>query len=229
MGIDYIAGDPRGLSAELQDAPLQCVPTWQTSISLDEMRVLGWLRSHHLEIEDGERRYNIDRRAIAGAIAWEALKNPHPSFVLWPGAGKVHSVGYYGNSRIPAVIGGPEGAAEAAERLGYLPERSLLGRIRILRTPIGSIGYIAAIMRTGADIAENRGFIIADKPELLCEFYQGWTPQKWSAHMATKARGSVLKPGDTMALWVRNNIGFLEDAVGKPSLVPASMDTRISK
>src|SRR6478735_3154743 len=165
------------LSGELQDAPFQCVNTTQRISDLsDEMRVLAWLRRYRAQIEVAEQRYNVDRRAIAGAIAWEALRNPHRSFFLWPGAGKVHAIGYYGGTHLPAIIGGPPSSAESAEKLGYLPRQTLIERVRVLRSPAGSILYIAAIMRMGADLAENRGFIISDKPDLLAEFYQAWTP-----------------------------------------------------
>ena len=63
------------VSFELKDAPFACVNTSLRVISLAEMRVLAWLQEHRHEITTAERRFRADRRAIAGAIAWEALQN----------------------------------------------------------------------------------------------------------------------------------------------------------
>lgn len=211
------------LSGELKDAPLECVPT-------SRVRVLAWLRGVRPQIIAAEKRFNIDRRAIAGAIAWEALENSHAAFPLWPGPGKVHSVGYYSGTHIPAIIGGPLSSAESVEKMGYLKKQSFFGRIGTLKTPTGAIFYIAAIMRMGADLAENRGFIINDKPDLLTEFYQAWTPAKWSADLASKP-GPPRKLGapDRMAIWVKSHLDFLEEAVGMPSLIKACVDTRVNQ
>jgi hypothetical protein len=218
------------LSEELKDAPFECVPTTKVRVRCpsDEMRVLAWLRGVRPQIIAAEKRFNVDRRAIAGAIAWEALENPHPTFFLWPGAGKVHSVGYYSGTHIPGIIGGPPSSAESVEQMGYLKKQSWwYSRSAVLKTPTGAIFYIAAIMRMGADLAENRGFIINDKPDLLTEFYQAWTPDKWSANLASKpGPPRKLEAPDRMAVWVKAHLSYLGEAVGMPSLVPACVNTR---
>jgi hypothetical protein len=114
--------------------------------------------------------------------------------------------------------------AEEIEDKGYLPSQTDTDRIALLRSPVHSIRYIAAIMRAGADVAAEFGFIINDRPEILTEFYQGWTLDKWRAHFKSKPKGSVLIAADAMAVWVMSKLSFLEDGVGKPDITPASSD-----
>lgn len=40
--------------------------------------VRRWLAAHRAEIVAAEATFNVDRRAIAGAIAWEAMVNVIP-------------------------------------------------------------------------------------------------------------------------------------------------------
>ena len=88
------------VSYELRDAPGMCVPTSLTAISLAQMGVLAWLVQHQAEIATAERRFDVDRRAIAGAIAWEASVKPRGTlagiFGCFVGPGKSHVVtGYF--------------------------------------------------------------------------------------------------------------------------------------
>ena len=79
------------ISIELADAP---------EASTSESRVFFWLVKNIGGILATEKAYSIDRRAIAGAIAWEALRNPKDSLELelrtatgtarFSGPGKVH-------------------------------------------------------------------------------------------------------------------------------------------
>ena len=43
-----------------------------------ELQVMSWLQTNLQDIIAAEQRWRIDRRAIAGAIAWEALMNAKP-------------------------------------------------------------------------------------------------------------------------------------------------------
>lgn len=62
-----------------------------------EKAVLSWLQHYAPDIIAAEKLWHVDRRAIAGAIAWEALQNPD-SFIklslFGAGPGKVHAVYY---------------------------------------------------------------------------------------------------------------------------------------
>jgi hypothetical protein len=55
-----------GISYELADAP--CART-------ASLRVYRWLQMQRPELRQAEARFRVDRRAIAGAIAYEALDN----------------------------------------------------------------------------------------------------------------------------------------------------------
>src|ERR1700761_5235332 len=68
-----------GSSYEMEDAPRVCVATRICSMRPEAMRVLAWMRDHRDDIAGAERRFEVDRRAIAGAIAWEAIENPRPT------------------------------------------------------------------------------------------------------------------------------------------------------
>ena len=69
------------------------VETSLTGLDAAELQVLGWLRENKQNIVDAEGTFRIDRRAIAGAIAWEMLENVRP-LTSWHlstvGPGKVH-------------------------------------------------------------------------------------------------------------------------------------------
>lgn len=223
---NYATG--RGVSNELRDAPEVCVATRRKTITPDEMRVLAWLKSHAPEIVAVESQYNIDRRAIAGAIAWEALENVKHGTGLWPGPGKVHASGV--TKIFGRAIPNPtkKSVAEETEDAGYLPARSgVMDRYNKLKSPSASIAYIGAIMRAGSDIAEGNGFTMNDDPVALTEFYQAWDLERWRKHMQTKAPGSAIVGADPMAIWVGKNLDYLEDAVGKPNVRAECSDTRV--
>jgi hypothetical protein len=59
-----------------------------------QRQVLAWLRAYRREIEQAEREFRIDRRAIAGAIAWEMLKNVWQQSLRSVGPGKIHLWNY---------------------------------------------------------------------------------------------------------------------------------------
>src|SRR5215813_10567928 len=49
------------------------VPSRISGLDAAEMQVFAWLRANKDEIVNAERTFRVDRRAIAGAIAWEML------------------------------------------------------------------------------------------------------------------------------------------------------------
>jgi hypothetical protein len=195
------------LSYELADAPSSPNP---------KARARLWLIQHRPEIEAAEARFKIDRRAIAGAIAWEAIENVRlawtPSSV---GPGKVHiyrdlDKGDWLNE---------DTVAKQTEGAGYLPKQNLEGRKNILGTARGAITYIAAIMRAGADIAFEEGrFDIESDIEVLTWYYNSIDLPRWRELIKAKQRGTSFNTSqNAMSVWTQANVGLLEAAVGKPS------------
>jgi hypothetical protein len=190
------------ISFELSDAwdlPRPTDPP--AALTPAELQVMSWLQAHQHEIADVERRRHVDRRAIAAAIAWEALKNPLPLSVRAVGPGKVH---FRAN------------VVHEVEAAGYLPVRTDAQRMPILRTPAGAIEYIGAIMQAQADIAASIGWDTRRNVPILANEYQGSDLSKWRAHLASKTPGAPLEVGNNMAIWAGQNIPYLEAAVGAP-------------
>jgi hypothetical protein len=209
------------VSEELKDAPRISVQNKQKAMSLSETRVFAWLRLYTPQIAAAEKQFNVDRRAIAGAIAWEALENisTHHLFSRWSGPGKIHYKRGFWEKNKPTV-------AQETEDAGYLAkQKSDDERGKYLEDPTHSIFYIAAIMRGGADAAEENGYIVSNRPDILTDFYQAHNLGPWRAHLAAK-RGTPLVAGNDMAHWVSAHLGFLEDAVGTPEVKLMSIDVR---
>jgi hypothetical protein len=193
--------EPAKVSFELADAPIS---------SSAHTRVKKWLAANKSDIIASETFFMVDRRAIAGAIAWEAMENILPISARAVGPGKVH----YSTSRLPFVEGDP--VAKQIEQAGYMPKQSMSKRKEILATPQGAIKYIAAIMKAEADEAVKAGYHLNCNPPMLTTFYNAWDFPGVKSLFATKKAPSPLVPNDKMGGWVDKNINFLEDAVGKP-------------
>lgn len=205
----------KGVSFELADAPeAKDVTTKVAGLSNDEKRVLGWLENNKTAIIDAEGAFKIDRRAIAAAIAWEALENVRGSWTPSSvGPGKVHI-------RTHRVVG-EDTVAKQVEDAGMVPKQDMEGRKKTLATPAGAIKYVAAIMKAGADIAfEEKKFEISKNPPVLCFMYQTDDLPKWRDRMKKKKAGEELSPGDQMGLWAKVHMRFLEEAVGTPAFTP---------
>jgi hypothetical protein len=200
-----------------------------------ELQVLAWLRENRTTIANAEQKFRVDRRAIAGAIAWEMLENVirNPRTDLSVGLGKVHT--RYVNKKNPIKLAwvniygqisgdpGVQTIAKEAEELGYLPAQTFESRKAILATTSGAITYIAAIMAAIADIASRYKFDdIRSNPVILTHVYHGKTLKSWEAHLAAKSPGSSFSGGTPMALWVSSHLPFIEDGVGKPNLPESS-------
>jgi NlpC/P60 family protein len=224
VGITYDLDD--SLSYELSDAPEVCVPTTLHKISLAEMRTIAWLRLHKGQIVAAEAQFSIDRRAIAAAIAWEALQNNKRLTNIGHNLGLGRSVGP-GKVHISSGIlfGGPKSTwAFDVEQKGLLPKQSDADRKALLATADGAIDYIAASMDRIAIIYEAAGSpgicspAIRVNPYILTNEYQGSDPEKWSARVKSIKPKETLRPGNTMPLWlaVPRNMSIVEDAVGDP-------------
>lgn len=208
------------------------VPTTLVGLNPAELQVLAWLRAHQHLIANAEQRFRVDRRAIAGAIAWEMLENVirNPKTNLSVGEGKVHT--YFGNRNAPVKtawslmrvklsIGDPgdNTSAKEVEDFGYLPPQTYANRVAILSTTDGAIAYIAAIMAAIADLAAQHGFDdVRSNPVILTNVYQGRTLHSWDAALKAKVPGSGFGGGNPMDIWVAAHIAFLEDGVGRPQL-----------
>src|SRR5262249_37843576 len=148
-------------------------------------RGFKWLQGHAKEIQDSEAHFGVDRRAIAGAIAWEAIENPHgrtaAAMGRFVGAGKPH---VKQSKRLPAVISTGENVPQEVEEAGLLPRRTLSEREEELAKD--SIPYIAAGMRLASDIARKYGTEISADPAMLTWFWQTKDANTFIAHLAKK-------------------------------------------
>jgi hypothetical protein len=201
----------RALSDELSDSPAGAT---------SGERVFAWLQLHAAEIGAAEARFGVDRRAIAGAIAWEALQNPRSSLEAWigrfVGVGKPHVRERYFP---PAAVATGETVAEEVERARLLPGRSVSERKEILATD--AIPYVAAGMRLGADIAEAYGIHIAQNPAMLTWFWVSQDAVKFTRHLSEKSDSKLDPTVEAMPAWVESNLSWLSRAVGDSQLRPA--------
>jgi uncharacterized protein DUF4157/L,D-transpeptidase-like protein len=193
-----------GLSWELTDAPAGPTP---------QARVGSWLSRYSGVISAAETRHGVDRRAIAAAIAWEALNNVAASTVFrqWSGPGKVHGSSYTGTT-----------AAEQTEALGYLPpQASEAARLAVLSDIVGSISYIAAIMQASAEAAEAGGYNLRADTPMLCFLYHAWDINRSRSYFGVVKRSPapLAYTGSPMAIWIADatNLAFVTAAVGSPS------------
>ena len=212
------------VSFELRDAPRMCVPTSLSVISLAQTRVLAYLVEHKTEIVAAERRFHVDRRAIAGAIAWEALQNVRGvvagTFGQFVGAGKSHVVVSFGWGGQDTLVKQVEDAAWLPPG-EQLPRRSLEDRVKVLETSKGAIAYIAAAMNAASYMAEKAGFpSIRKRPEVLTFFWNKKDLKTWEEHLKKKPKGTDFltgpDPKKDMDRWVAENLNYLEDGVGEP-------------
>lgn len=170
-------------------------------------RVAKWLESRARTIQRAAKRYNVDPRAIAGAIAWEALENPKTRHWLLGvalsrgfGPGKVH-----------------QNNADYVECQGWIADISPQATRRKLRSPRGAINYIAAIMNAYAIEAEKADppYEIRSSPGLLCNLYNGSSAGSVEEcvnsnyFVAQRALGRELEVDPDpmhMGMWTLNNL-----------------------
>ncbi len=191
-----------------------------------EKQMLAALRLQRANIIAAEQRFRVDRRAIAGAIAWEMMEDPMTRFrehdplpARGMGWGQIHRY----SLRLSSLLGAST-IAQEVEDAGYLPKQSDSERKRICSSPEGSIIYIGGIMAAIAEVPESMGFEedIRSNPAILTNVYHGKTLKSWRADLAkklsTKGRSATFEAGTDMAIWVGRNLTFLEEAVGSPDL-----------
>lgn len=212
FAVPYLEKLEDAVSFELKGAEdLPDVATKFTKLPRTEAHVLAWLEKYKAEIASAATKFKVDRRAIAGAIAWEAIVQVKSSSWRAVGPGKAHSWEFSG-----------EAAVDEVEEMGYLPDSGSDDQQQeLLKTPAGSTAYIGAIMAACADISARHGLDIRNDPGVLTTIYQGWSPSKWEKHMEIKAkdhpkgapwpRPVVANP---MGIWVDEHLPYLEEAVG---------------
>jgi len=200
------------ISGELASAPSE--PT-----RYEEVR--QWLVDNASTIVSYAKATHVNRIAIAGAIAWEALQNVKPlSAGVVDGPGKPH---FYVTDA---------SAVENPKKYGYfLPYRTLLLRGIYLDTTNGAIQYIAAIMNAYAVDATSIGINLRglNAGGILASYYNGVTPnelgipltllnapQYFALRVRTLSPTNPLTPNATMGQWVSHNVAYLEEAVGTP-------------
>lgn len=223
LGVSYEMNDR--LSYELTDAPAVCVPTTLPVVSLAEMRVIALLRDHQSLFLGAETQFQVDRRAIAGAVAWEGLVNNKWGTNLAHKLGIGRSVGW-GKDHIISNWSGSVRTTwpSAVEQRGLLTPQSFDDRKALLATPAGAVQYIAAAMDLIAIIYETAGSPgictpkIRNNPVILTNVYNGSTAERWAAHVKSIAQDYQLHPGNDMAIWLRipRNMTLIENGVGKP-------------
>ena len=188
-------------------------PSWELQgpkppSSVPRDAVAYWLSLHRETIVKAEKDFNVNRLAIAGVIAYEALENPMTVPFSSAGPGKMHVEGKSG-------MGWPE----AYERsIGLTPFPPYFRR-EILRKPGTAIEYIAGSMDLASKSAEKYGWNIRNDPGILGLVYHAWEPESWKKHMSKKAADTKysIQPG-TMGQWILDNQEYLEKAVGRPEI-----------
>lgn len=232
----------KGISYELRHAPPMCVTTTLSTLTLDEMQVLAWLVVHRAEIVAAAARFKVDRRAIAGAIAWEALENCAPVAIgatrraagITVGPGKLHMVevqvwAVAGSGLMLPYLTDKDGLTwpKGVEDAGLMPAQTFSKRCVIAETDEGAIEYVAAAMALIATIHERAGSPgfsdppMRRNPALLTNIYNSKGPATWEARVKTIAPGDALMYGmpgfgNRMDIWVAGHMQYLEDGVGVP-------------
>lgn len=195
--IDVLAlrvgkADAGVVSFELADAP-----AGRTS----EIRVALWLRAHQRELVASEARFHVDRRAIAAAIAYEAIADPRTGAfgyaARFSGAGKVH----YREFRLSE--GNP--ASKQAEDAGLMPRRGILERRDALVQPRIAIDYIGAIM----SLFVKRGGHPDDACDIaaLTTLYTSMLPSEYAGRAVVE---------NVAGRWAARHVEYLSNAVGVP-------------
>lgn len=210
-----------GVSDEIKDAPRYRADmrrAQDASLTNGEVRMLRWMQKRKMLFAKFEKTWGVDRRAIAGAVVWEALENRQFITFSSVGPGKVH---------VPASLLGivplqRNTVAEQVEVAGYLPKVSDWARSSKLSRIQGAGEYIGAIMKAGADVAwkELQVDLYGDAPMLTWIFNSVDLPG-WKARIAAKkARGDrTFTATGPMSEWVARKLDYLTRGVGKPKAV----------
>lgn len=176
-------------------------------------RVAWWIDRYRSQLAAAERRWRVDRRAIAAVVAYEALENREPSYATYlsraSGPGKLHYKEYYvGGEGVPVT--------KEVEDLGYLPRQTLLRRKAIVETDDGAIRYIGAIMRAFSDVATANGYDLHCDDAMLATFYSAWTVRSAKRRLP-EIRPRSLRPND-VGDWVAAHAAELGAQTGASTI-----------
>ena len=219
------------VSSELEAA---CGYAVKANLRISDAAVQAWLRRHAPLIIATEAKWKVDRRAIAGVVAWEALQNVRNTGtwfrqLFWGGIG-------YG----PGKVHASDSSAVDVEEAGYLPRSAdEAGRRERLANVRMGITYIAAIMRGFADLFTCLGKYTPAQtywnPGLLAFAYHGFRFARVREHYGDSSGKlnatnhptlDISQDNPALAPWVVKNLSFLEAAVGRtpPALIKAGID-----
>jgi hypothetical protein len=192
----HVARAPGSVSYELADAPPGPTP---------EARVALWLRAHRADLSASEHRFGVDRRAIAAAIAYEAIDDPRSSSLglaaRFSGPGKVH----YREYRLSE--GNP--AAKEVEDLGYLPKLDAFARRDALSHASIAIAYIGAIMAAFVRESAQPARVSCNIP-LLTTLYTSWKPSDFAG------RPLDALENNEAGRWAARHVPYLTSSAGSP-------------
>lgn len=165
-----------------------------------QRRIELWVIENRSVIIKEAAKRHIARDAIAGAIIWEALKNPKRSFQSrgW-GAGKTHW-----------------DTAVYVENLGYMPRLTDANRVKTMESPAGAIAYVAGIMNAYATEGEKvtPPYKFRAKPGILAAYFNGVKslPEVVEGHYFVNLRNAGQEPqlpNSGMARWVHDNAAYI--------------------
>lgn len=193
-----------------------------------QAQVFAWLRQHRALIVQAEQRFRVDRRAIAGVIAWESLMNARNSFPhLWDPGGMLLTVGVHGTpGRARPSL--DRTLLHQIEDADWLPEKERVpkqtdeNRATQLATLEGAVVYIAAAMNAASHLARRAGFpSIRKNPIPLTFFWQKMDLVTWRQYLDEKPKTTAFTPGldpnRDIDAWVLQNNLFLTGAAGSPN------------
>jgi hypothetical protein len=202
-----------GISSELRGVP-PYRPSMRTPFDFGrthaEVRLRSWLQQQIPVFRDAEKRWGINRCAIAGVIAWEALENLQFFLLSSVGPGKPH---------VRFLLKNLDNFAQQVERAGYLPKASEDERNASLATLAGAVRYIGAMMRAGAAVAWRELKVdLYDDPRMLAWIYNAQDLDTWKEHVAEKQAAGIrtFQPEAPIVDWIGARLFYLEQCVGKP-------------
>jgi hypothetical protein len=213
----------KGVSWELDDACDLPDPPGFAMYDVPQRKVAAWLMQYAAFILKAEQVWSVDRCAIAGAIAFEALKNVQSNMRhnfsrrSW-GPGKIHVGNWYSMFQETSTTLIETWSA------GYLTGTGIdpTNLSSYLATAEGSIVCIAAIMRADADAAVLLGGYAAWETYWNAPVLAAWFQGKhlWDLVNTFTAKGfdnrqHPLQPGQIpMGVWVQSEMKYLQKCVG---------------
>ena len=232
---------PNGQPAELMLGVISSEVTDAPPAGTAIERMILWTQKSRTKktIETAASTYGVHPHAIVGVIAYEAIANP--------AARTVGITSATGLAKLP--ICSPDSITEQIELLrisGIPAPQNCDQRLKHLKTTANAVKYIAAIMNVHAVEAENAGYQIRDKPEILAELFCGKIIEGkkqtvkslieadyWKARKATccAADPQQVKPGNSDVVgWMNQNmksilsmaagIRYTRGAVKPPTIIP---------